>query len=387
MVTLSNAEKALKTFYLDVVTDQLNTKINPFLAKMEKTASNVYGNEIRKRVSYALNGGISACDEGGDLPIAAAPNYQEFVAKLKNLYGTLEISDKAIRATENNSGAFVSLLEAEVESLLTAAKFHFGRMLMGLETGVLAKVVSFTGNYITVDSVRNFMEGMIIDVIDDGTNVKKLSSRRITEVDRTNTRIKIDGSALGTGAIAEDNCVVMQGSYCRELIGLGSIFGTSTSLYGLSRVANKWISPYKTTSGEISDVIIQKAMDGISDTAMTDVDLLICSPGVRRAYQDYLITNKANVDYVDLNGYKAISVGGTPLVADRFCNEGRLYLLNTKHFVLHQLCDWRWLEGDDGSVLKQMPGKAAYTATLVKYAEMLCSRPNAQGCIDGITEA
>ena len=36
MVTLSNAEKALKTFYLDVVTDQLNTKINPFLAKMEK---------------------------------------------------------------------------------------------------------------------------------------------------------------------------------------------------------------------------------------------------------------------------------------------------------------------------------------------------------------
>lgn len=211
MVTLSNAEKALKTFYLDVVTDQLNTKINPFLAKMEKTASNVYGNEIRKRVSYALNGGISACDEGGDLPIAAAPNYQEFVAKLKNLYGTLEISDKAIRATENNSGAFVSLLEAEVESLLTAAKFHFGRMLMGLETGVLAKVVSFTGNYITVDSVRNFMEGMIIDVIDDGTNVKKLSSRRITEVDRTNTRIKIDGSALGTGAIAEDNCVCYAG--------------------------------------------------------------------------------------------------------------------------------------------------------------------------------
>lgn len=387
MVTLTNAEKALKTFYLDVVTDQLNTKINPFLARMEKTANNVYGNEIHKRVTYSLNGGISACDESGALPTAAGAGYQEFVAKLKNLYGSLEISDKAIRATENNSGAFVNLLEAEIESLLTAAKFHFGRMLMGSDTGILANAVSFSGNYITVDSVRNFMPGMFIDVIDCTTSAPRFSGRRVTEVDRTNSRVKLDGTAFGTNAIAAGDYLVMQNSFCREIIGLQAIFSDSSKLYGLSRSANKWINPYKTTSDEISDVIIQRAMDGISDTAMSDVDMLICSPGVRRAYQDYLITNKANVDYVDLDGYKAISVGGIPLVSDRFCNEGRLYLLNTKHFALHQLCDWRWLEGDDGSVLKQIPGKAAYTATLVKYAEMLCSRPNAQGCIDGIEEA
>ena len=35
----------------------------------------------------------------------------------------------------------------------------------------------------------------------------------------------------------------------------------------------------------------------------------------------------------------------------------------------------RWLEGEDGKVLKQVAGKPVYTATLVKYAELLCYRP------------
>jgi hypothetical protein len=45
------------------------------------------------------------------------------------------------------------------------------------------------------------------------------------------------------------------------------------------------------------------------------------------------------------------------------------------------------LEGEDGKILKQVPGKPVYTATLVKYAELMCSRPNGQGVLYGITEA
>ena len=82
-----------------------------------------------------------------------------------------------------------------------------------------------------------------------------------------------------------------------------------------------------------------------------------------------------------------MSYNGIPIVADRFCPKGTMYLLNTNDFTLHQLCDWQWLTGDDGKVLKQVPGKPVYTATLVKYADMICSRPNGQGIISGITEA
>ena len=104
--------------------------------------------------------------------------------------------------------------------------------------------------------------------------------------------------------------------------------------------------------------------------------------------QALFAANKRIIDVVELaGGYKAMSYNGIPIVADRFCPDGTMYLLNTADFTLHQLCDWQWLEGDDGKVLKQVAGKPVYSATLVKYADLICARPNGQGMISGITEA
>ena len=49
--------------------------------------------------------------------------------------------------------------------------------------------------------------------------------------------------------------------------------------------------------------------------------------------------------------------------------------------MLCQLCDWEWMEDEGGRILSKVPGKAAYTATLVKYAELICKRPFAQGML------
>lgn len=89
--------------------------------------------------------------------------------------------------------------------------------------------------------------------------------------------------------------------------------------------------------------------------------------------------NRTNIDYLTLDGgYKALSYSGIPFVADRFVKDNDMYLLNSADFKLHQLCDWRWLEGEGGTVLHQVAGKACYSATLVKYADLLCERPMGQ---------
>jgi hypothetical protein len=62
-----------------------------------------------------------------------------------------------------------------------------------------------------------------------------------------------------------------------------------------------------------------------------------------------------------------------------------MYLLNTDDFKLHQLCDWRWIEDAAGGILKQESGSAAYSATLVKYADLMCERPIGQAKITNIT--
>lgn len=387
MVTLTNADNALKTLYLGVVAEQLNTSVNPLLARIEQTSSDVWGKEIRKLAPFGLNGGIGAGTEDGDLPTPAGNNYAQFVLTLKNLYGTIEISDKAVRASADNSGAFVNLLEAEMAGLIRASKFNFGRMLYGDGSGKLCTVTAVSGNELTVDGVGNVMEGMVVDVIGNTGKTPVATARRITDVDRDNNKITLGGGTL-TGTVTADDFVTVQGSYNKELTGLGAIFGDTETLYGLERASNKWLKPYKKKETKLNDVTIQKAIDSLEEIAGSAADFIVCSGGVKRAYQDYLITNRTNIDVMNLQGgYKAISYNGIPVVSDRFVPKGTMYILNTADFHLHQLCDWRWLEGDDGRIIKQVPNKPVYTATLVKYADLICDRPIGQAMIEGITEA
>lgn len=388
MITIDSADKALKSYYLDVVSNSLNTKINPLLAKFEQTSADVWGKEVRKVVSNGINGGFGAGTETGDLPAASKHNYQQMVLTLKNLYGTIEVTDKAVRAAAGNSGAFLSLLENEMENLIRSAKLNFGRMLFGDGKGILGNVSAVSGNVLTLDSVKGIFEGMIVDVVSDDSDSVVVGGRRVGSVDRTNKKIVLEGAVIATNTIAEGNYVTVQGSYENELTGLGAIFGTDSTLYGIDRDTHKWLKPYTKTSTTITDAVIQGVIDTVEENSGYYTDMLVCSAGVKRAYIDYLVTNRTNVEYMQLDdGTQAISYQGIPMVSDRFCPSKTMYALHTPSFRIYQLCDWRWLEGDDGKVLKQIGGKPVYNATLVKYADILCERPNAQGSVTNITEA
>ena len=396
MVTLQTADNALKEVYLGVVSEQLNTSINPLLAKINQTTSDVWGKEIRKLAPYGINGGIGAGDEDGALPNAAGNNYAQFVLELKNLYGKIEISDKAVRASQNSAGAFVNLLNAEMEGLIKASSFNFGRMLYGDGTGILATITDNTTNTITVDRVTNLIEGMVVDVVSaaDGNVYSGGKALRITSIDRKNKVVTVN-TTLTTDALSGGTyALCVQGSYGKELTGLSAIFNATGSLYGLNRSAYSWMTPYMKdisesgTKTNISDIVMQSAIDELEEVSDSKVDFIVCSAGVKRNYQEYFNSYRTNVDIMELNGgYKAISYNGIPLVSDRFVKPNTMYLLNTKEFNLHQLCDWQWLEGEDGRVIKQTQNKPTYSATLVKYADIICDQPSGQAMIEGIKES
>lgn len=386
MVTMTSADKALKSLYLGVVAEQLNTSVNPFLAEIKKTSQDVWGKEIRKLAKYGVNGGIGAGGETDDLPNAVGNNYEQFVLTLKNLYGTIEISDKAVRASENSVGAFVNLLNAEMEGLIGSSSMNLGRMLFGDGTGKLASVTAVDSNVVTVDSVKNIFEGMVVDFVVGGSTVEGAGGRTVTKVDRANKKVHVSGSPLTS--TSNNAIITVQGSYNKEITGLGAIFKSTGTIYGLDRANHQWLVPYMQTEvGAISETAIQKAIDEIEENTGSKINFIVCSSGVKRALQECLAENKRIVNTSELaGGYTAITYNGIPVVSDRFCPEGTMYLLNTEDFALHQLCDWSWLEGSDGRVLKQVAGKPIYTATLVKYADLLCSRPCGQGMLSGITE-
>ncbi len=388
MVTLETADKALKDYYLGVIKEQLDVGTNPFLAMIEKTSEDVYGKEIKKIVTHGINGGIASGSESGSLPAAMGNAYAEFALPLKNLYGSIEISDKALRASETGSATAVSLLNAEMNGLIKASKDNFSRMLFGDGTGYLCKLVTISDDKFsaTVDNVKNITEGMLVDVYLGDSIDTRYSANRITDVDKENSKIYFTKALKDT---PKNSALYVSGSKNQELTGLGAIFSDSaTSLYGLEKSKSRWLNPNVKTVASLSYEDVAEMLDTVEEKGGKGADVIVCSWKVRRILQKILV--KAGVTPVACEtegGYKTISFSGIPVIVDKHCPEGHMYFLNTEDFKICQLCDWQWLDEGDGRILRKIPGKAAYSATLVKYADLLCEKPCGQGLIKGITEA
>lgn len=390
MITLQTADNALKSFYLDAVKDSIDMKANPLLAKIEKTTQDVYGKDVKKLFRRGFASNVCAGTETGDLPATNSNDYGVMVSTLKNLYGTLEISDKALRAAQGGDGAFVNLLNDEMQHLIKSASFNLGRMLFGDGSGKLANVLEVDADTMFVDSVNCLVEGMNVYFYNSkGERISNLASKKIQKIDRVNKtvyfnsddllEIKMAGVTLG--------CTVsLQPAKADEITGLEALFSAQT-LYGVSKNENSIMNPCMEECEDITIGDIQKMIDTIEETSGDKVNFIVCSWGVKRALVEHFRENHMTTNSMELNsGYTALNFDGIPIVADRFCPSGTMYFLNTNDFKLHQLCDWEWLEGEDGKVLKQVPGKPVYTATLVKYAELICERPCGQGKLYNITE-
>ena len=386
MVTMTTAQNALKELYLDVVSNQLNTKTNVLFNQFKQTTADIYGRDVQRLVPFGLNGGVGAGDEGGVLPSSDGNSYVNLTSTLKNLFGTIEISDKAIKVSSDDAGAFVNLLTAEMEGLVSASKFNLGRMLYGDGSGKLTTVSSanVSANTITVASVNNLMEGMVVDFYSSTTPVSGFTGVRILSIDRVAKKITVSTavtSAFSTNA--NGYTIYVQGSKDQELTGLEAIFAQSGSIYGLSKSNYPWLVSYlKTKSGNetFDEQLVQGTMDEVEFRTGNKMNFLVTTNALKRAFAENLRTTSKNLDVANLEGgYKTLTFNGIPFYGDKFVPDGTLYMLNTDDFRIHQLCDWEWLANEDGSILKQKQGYASYLATLVKYAELVCSKPGAQG--------
>jgi hypothetical protein len=383
MVTLQTADKALKNFYLDAISRELDGKVSPFLSKIEKTTANVVGKGVTKVIKLGIHCGIGAGTESGELPQGDSGEYITLTAPLKNLYGTIEITDKAIRASANDEGAFVNLLNEEMDGLIKSAKYNFSRMLFGDGNGYIAKITSANSSSLVLDNIQGVVSGMYVDVWKDG--VKTHSKLKITAIDKFRKSVSVQGSDLTSASIPALNSELRacgsQDGY--ELTGLSALF-SDEDIYGVTR-DSEYMQPYvEEDVGEITEETLQVAIDTIEENSGGKVNFILCSWAVRRALTRCFKTNPALLSMMEMGDQQVLAYNGIPIIADRFCPEGTMYLLNTDDFKICQLCDWQWMEGEDGKILKQVAGKPVYTATLVKYAELICEKPCGQGVLKDI---
>ncbi len=389
MITLTTAQNALKTVYLEALSAELNARVDPVFSSIKQSSADVYGRNIVKLVPYGINGGVGVGEEDGALPISRETNYVNFTTTLKNLYGSIEITDKAIRASSNDEGAFINLLSAEMESLLEASKYNLARMFYGDGTGSITKITNINANakIMGVALASPIIEGMVLDFYIDGILDPGMQGVVVTAVDYARNMITLDKvSASFISANTSKYKFYMQNSKDRELTGLGALFDpTITTIYGINKADYSGLMPrlkIQATGETFDEMFIQTAIDNIEMQSGYQPNLLVASANVYYKVINMLAGYTKNLDVANLQGgFTSVMFSGIPLIRNRFCPDKQMMLLNTDMFTLHQLCDWEWLTYNDGAILSQKEGYPIYTATLVKYADLICDRLNAQGLL------
>lgn len=381
MITLANAEAALKDYYLDAVTKEIDEKGSPFYTAIEKNSDNVFGKNVQISMVKGHTNSVVAGEEDADLPSPYSNRYLSVTLPLKNIYGTIEISDKAIRASRDDSGAFVNLLNAEMQGLVNSAKNNFSRMLFSDGDGYLFSLVGRKASCVFyATGLKKSYEGMYVDVYTTSTGNLAQEGAVIESVDLDNNTVTLDVDVSSSSTYVGE--VYVTGVKGMELLGLHAIFNGST-LYGYSKSSESYLSPavYELSDGLTEDALIT-AIDAMEEVYDNKPDMILVSFATRKAIGELIAENRRVVNTTDMAvGFGEITVAGIPVYADRYCPDNTVYILNSADFKLCQLCDWEWMEDEDGKILKQVAGKAAYSATLVKYAELVCTRPCAQSMI------
>ena len=381
MLTISNADKILKSVYLDAVTEEIKENTSPFISRLEETSDYIAGKDVSAPCRIGINGGVGCAPELGNLPAAGSPTFLTFKTGLCNVYGNIELTDKLIRMGQGSPSSVVNVLNHEMDNLLKSAKFNMQRMLFQNGSGILATIDAHetsSSTVLSVDTTKNLVEGMIVDI--NGVAGAVSTGHTVTYVNRSAGTVTITPST-SYGSVG--NTLSVQGSFNNEILGLPYLFdNTQNMLYGNVRRNVSYATPTNYTTSAFGNDSIQEVLDNIEENYGSAPNLIITSYDMRRKYLEYIRTNSLNIDHKEIEaGFSSITYNGIPLYVEKFAPTGMAYFVNTDDFKLVQLGEWSWIEGNNGNDLQQIPGKASYHATLVKYCNLLCLRPMAQASL------
>ncbi len=378
MITTTQVDAILQNIYLDVIGNQIDSTTSPFLNVIEKSAQNIHQGQVKYPTRMGISGSVGCGAEVEPYPASDNATILNFTCNLANIYGTLNISDKALRCCQNTPSDAVNLFQSEMQALIDSAKYNFNRMLFQNGSGVLARVVWQDAEFLGLDNVRNLAPGMVLDIYDD-LWYKVPKAFTIVGVDYSDNSIILDKSLEEDAVLG--GYLFVRNSRDKELNGIEYIFTPTQAdiLYGVNTADYPYFKPAVTNAQELTTDTIQETIDLVEEKSGSLINFIIASYDMRRKYLAHLRDIRSNVDYMNLDGgFKALSYNGVPIYADKFVPDSTMYFLNTNDYILAQLGDWDWVTGIDGHILLPAEGSPYYVAHLVKYANLLCKRPFAQ---------
>ena len=393
MVNITTIDSALKTHWGPATANQVNMEASPILPAVKTRL--VGGVDFKFSSPFGVNGGAAFSGSDEKLPETGGQKYVQFTGKLCNLFGVVNFTDRAMKASRMD--AFFNVAKQEFESLVTDLKMQLGRSVYGKKTGelcVIKTAISAASTTISVDSIDKLVEGQIIDInsggssntVRNGTTILRIISINPTADSSGYYTVTLSGS-ISSASVGD--IVTIRGAYNNEMDGLNSLFGAST-IYGVATATNQYLLPTSTACAQnsgIDDEKIFKMLVKLSDRAGAETDMIVCGSDAYLAYAEYLkgINKRIESNMQLKGGWKGIGFNfngrDIPMIMDRFCDKDTMMFLETKKMTMYQMGDFDWIQYKDGSVIDRVSGTAIFQAAMSRYCQLVCEHPGGLGRI------
>jgi len=403
MISVQNADSALRSTCIGVFSNLVNNSTNPILNMTAKNTKNISGKRIVQPISSNINKAIAMAEDDA-ITVAQHANFSVIDLPLKNIYGTMNITDKALRTSIANTTEFANLLSDEMEYLIKSSQSKLNGMLYlnGME---IFDIIDFTCSHTQPPPNVGFVTknyafyeiGKTYYAYDNNFNY--LQSFTVNSINASQSKIMTSNAVLGNADRGASFYIAKALDHKKGLNinGIESIFN-NTTLYNLdlADTKNSGLKPFVYKEPDFTAASVEPrgkawhftekqmfdALEMYEEKCGKNCDYIVSNGEFKNRLADDIKATRQNVDTMELaGGFKAMSISGIPFYTDEKCCPNNLYFINTPSWAMYQMGDWQWMAGDDAKILKRVHGKPYYTATIAKYCDFLCSKPFLNGKI------
>jgi len=399
-LTISNISAVLKKVIIPVIQNQL-PKESVLFDKIKRNAGvTISNNQIYIAARTGRHSGIYNVAEGNE-PYTGKAKYEQPYTSLKYAFGTLELTDQAIAATnEGNQSikAIAAILNTEITALKDDIKMDINRQMQGAGkgqlcltngTGVSSTTLIVDTNPNGGDATEYLVEGMYIHV---GTG----AASQIASVDST-TQV-----TLAAATSWSNNEVVCKGTGTTtpgtagsavEIMGLAGIIDDGdnvATIQNILRASYPWANAHTEdtattlTEAQMIDLYLKTKRYGGKKVILTGATLF-------SKYGQLLTSMKRTADLKEVlsGGWKGLEfMDGVGVMLDFDTWSGYMQFVDFDSLTIAEMSQpFAWLEADaHGGILKRSAdNRTIWEGTLKYYFNLVAKKFKSMGRLSGKT--
>ena len=432
----------LKEFYLGPVQEQLNNEML-ILQTMEKSTVDWNGRVAIIPLHVSRNNGVAIAAEGGALPPAGEQGYERLQVNARFLYGRFQITGPAMSAAgKGGANSFIGWMDAEMNKLVTDVKNAADEMMIsgGRCLGYInsnadnaaATTYQIFGNVEALETARGLVAAAggelrlqivrmdtYADLVNDNGGANTFITCASTDATaRTFTSGAgnagaMDLSALPAGtasavivhATQDDAACTAAVAYLDNQpvgvfgnLGLPTHFGVDRTTATGSDVLQSTVITNNLAAGQARTDINLSRLQGTLDEVLLqsghEPNVIYMNPVQRQMYSALFqltaagtsaVMNVSGEKSTHLNGgFSGLSYGSLPIKTSRHVPNGGVIFLKTDTWKLLELESHAFAD-IDGDVLIRVQNTDAYEGYYRWYYNTVCTNPNQNAILCGLT--